>query len=473
MTFSRVLIIAKAIIFLAAVLFSPLVVAQPIDFSTRIDSIAQAALDSGSVAGISVAVAREGEVVYARGYGFMDIEHEVPAAPETVYVIASVTKLLTAATVMQLVEKGLLSLDDELPSLLPAFPNLEQGRQITLRHLLNHTSGLPDLLHAHLKNWEQTREPLAPDFVFDYLDGLPLDFEPGTNWSYTNSGTYLAGLIIERVTGKPYGTAVREVLAVPLGLHDTFLCDDNLIPERRTLGYAYTDSELVRTPFYETAGEKTGFRGAGGFCSTAIDLARLPDALQSGQIISPAGLATMLQPTTLIAGTQVDYGLGVRRGSLDGHNVWGRTGGNRSTWAIVAHYPGDALTIVVLVNTNGTRENAWILEGRIAQSLLELGPPEIQERPIALDALSPYTGHYEDVRRKRQFLVTAEEEGLKLATLGDERPATTLVHLGNHTFGFPEAPMDRLVFYMNEGEALGYSLYYDGLFFNYRQRLNR
>lgn len=440
--------------------------------TARIDSIAQAALADGPVAGLSIAVMQDGDVLHAQGYGFADLENQVPATAETVYVIASVTKLLTGATVMTLVEDGRLRLDDYLTTLLPAFPNPEQGRQITLRHLLNHTSGLPDLLHASLSRWEETGEPLTPDFALNYLDGRPLDFSPGSNWSYTNSGTYLAGLIIERVTGQPYGRAVREALAEPLGLQDTFLCDDNLMPERRTIGYAPSDSGLVRTPFYETAGVETGFRAAGGFCSTALDLVRLPDALKEHEVLSKTGLATMLHPTTLADGTTVDYGFGVRRGTLDGHTVWGRTGGHRSTWAVVAHYPNDAVTVAVLVNTDGTPENAWILEGKIARAVLELGPPRVDERPIVTDALHPYTGLYEDVRSDRRFRITADDGRLHLAVLNSERPAQTLVHLGDHTFGFPDAPMDRLVFHMQDGRAQSYAIYWDGLFFNFRKRIH-
>ena len=390
--------IAGASILLATAVLAFPTEAQPHRLSTRIDAIAQAALVDGPIAGMSVAVVKDGEVVHARGYGFADVENEVPATAETVYPIASATKLLTAATVMRLVEMGQLHLEDTLILLLPEFPNPKQGSLLTLRHLLNHTSGLPELLGAYLEFWEETEKPLTPGFVLDYLEGQPLDFEPGTNWSYTNTGAYLAGLVIERATGKPYGTAVREVLTEPLGLHDMFLCDDNLLSERRTLGYAPADSGLVRTPFYETAGDTTGFGGAGGFCSTALDLARLPSALQSGQALSRAGLEAMLQPTKLADGSQVDYGLGVRLGNLDGHAVWGRTGGNSSTWAVVAHYPDQGSTIAVLVNTDGTGEDAWILEGRIARAVLNLDPPQNDERPIEPSALSSYTGHYLDVR---------------------------------------------------------------------------
>ncbi len=467
------LIHAGAIVVHGAALFLPPALAQTGNLSVRIDSIAHAALVEGPIAGLSIAVMQDGAVLHAEAYGFADIETGAPATAETVYVIASVTKLLTAATIMRLVESGRLRLDDDLASLLPAFPNPEQGRRITLRHLLNHTSGLPDLLAVYQKHWEQTGEPIKPDFVLDHLDGHPLDFEPGTNWSYSNTGFYLTGLIVERVTGQPYGTAVREVLAEPLGLYDTFLCDDNLLPERRTVGYAPSDSGLVRTPFYETAGEKTGFGAAGGFCSTALDLARLPGTFQSSRLLSETSLDTMLHPTTLTNGTSVDYGLGVRQGSLDGHTGWGHTGGNRSTWAVVAHYPDDEVTIVVLVNTDGSRENAWVLEGRIARAVLQLGPPRVAERPITPNELSPYTGRYEDVRGGRQFLVSIEDGHLQVAVLNDERPATPLVHLGDHTFGFPDAPTDYLTFHMQDGRAEGYSLYFDGLFFNYRQRVDR
>jgi hypothetical protein len=181
----------------------------------------------------------------------------------------------------------------------------------------------------------------------------------------------------------------------------------------------------------------------------------------------------MLHPTTLANGTSIDYGAGVRRGRLDGHTVWGHTGGNRSTWAILAHYPDDAMTIAVLVNTDGSPDDAWVLEGRIARAMLELGPPRLAERRITPAELSAYAGRYEDVRGGRQFDVGSRDGRLQVTTLNDSRPGTPLVHVGNHTFAFPDAPTDFLSFHMRNGRAEGYSLFFDGLYFNYRQRVDR
>ena len=449
--------------------------AQPQNLAARIDSIALAALEDGPIAGLSIAVMEGSETIHAQGYGWADISDEAPATSATVFDLASVTKLITAAAVMTLVEAGKLSLSDDLAMLLPDFPNPEQGRQITLRHLLSHTSGLRDYAAADLERWEQTAEPLAPAFVFDFLRGRPLDFEPGTNWSYSNSGFYLVGLIIERVSGQQYGTYVRDALAEPHGLHEIFLCDDDLLPTHRSVGYAPGDSGLVKSRLYQTTGEENGIKGDGGLCGSVTDLGRLPEALKRSRLLSRAGLAMMIRPTTLAGKTRVDYGLGVRRGSLDGHALWGHTGGVTSYWSTLVHYPDDDVTIAVLVNTDGGSEDAVTIEGDVARVVLKLGEPRLEEQSISEEALQSYTGTFFERGEDgpRNVSLTAHAGRLSLDMLHDERPATVLRFLGNDTFGWAEYPMDRFVFHMENGRARGYSVYHNGIFAGLLQRTGR
>ncbi|MDX1531471.1 MAG: serine hydrolase domain-containing protein, partial [Rhodothermales bacterium] len=336
---------AFLLVFTLAVLATP-AQAQPLDLSTRIDSIAQAALDDGPLAGLSIAVMRDGEVRHARGYGLADIETGRPVTAETLFNVASVGKIIAAAAVLRLVDEGTLSLDDDLASLLPAFPNPEQGRQITLRQLLNHTSGLNDYVPADLERWKQSREPLDPSFVLDYVRDRPLDFEPGTDYSYTNTGFYLAGLIVERVSGSSWGDYVLREVAAPLGLHSVVLCDE--AGARRTTVYDRTDAGLV----VSVVGAEQGIRGDGGLCMNVLDLARLPHALRTSGLLSASSLEEMLRPTVLADGLVVDYGLGVARGVLHGHPLWGHLGGAEgSLAATLIHYPDDDVTIAVVVNT--------------------------------------------------------------------------------------------------------------------------
>jgi CubicO group peptidase (beta-lactamase class C family) len=417
---------------------------------------------------LAIGVQRGGETLYLEGHGFRDLAGEVPATAETVFLTASVTKMLTSAAILTLVRDGRLDLDDRLATVLPSFPEPERGSGITVRRLLEHTSGLHDLLADFGPRILETGEPLRPSEVLAWLARRPLDFEPGTRWVYSNTGYYLLGLVIEAATGERYGEYVRRSVALPLGLEDTFLCDDGLFPERRTVGYTPGPEGLTPTRAYEAAGVRTGFGAAGGFCSTASDLARLPYALRTSGLLPDSLLLAMQRPTRLADGTEVDYGLGLRLGSLEGRGLWGHTGGSASTWATVVHHPEANLTIATLVNTDRTTPDAWMLEGRVARAVLGLGTPAIV--PVAAVELDPYVGRYTGGRGDRTFDVSTEGSRLVIRERGREGPTTELVPVGGHAFAFAEIPADRIVFLVDEDRVLGYSIYLDGIFSNVRRR---
>ncbi len=435
-----------------------------------IDSIATAALTSGPVAGLSIAVVREGEIIYASGYGSADLEGARDATRETVYVAASVTKMLTALAALTLVHDGRLTLDDTLADLLPAYPNPEQARVIRLRHLLNHTSGLHDLLDSPLLETVEQGQPIVASAVLEWLKDQPLDFEPGTHWMYSNTAFYLVGLIIEEVSGLTYGDFVRDRVARPLGLHDTFLCDDWLLPERRTVGYEPADGGLTRTDTYETTGAKTGFGAAGGFCSTAIDLAMLPTALSESALLPDSLLQEMRTPTTLDTYATVDYGFGVRLGELGGQALWGHSGGSASTWAMVTHYPAQDVTVSVMMNTDRSRADAWLVQGRVARTVLGIDPPTVDS--VATVDIARYQGHYIGGRGDRNFELTARGGRLLIKETGSAREPTPTVPVGNDKFAIATSPTDHLAFSIREGQVLGYSVYWDGVFWNYRRAAN-
>ncbi len=448
---------------------APLGELQTLDPATgsAIDSIAAEALEAGPVAGLSIAVVRDGDLVYARGHGSADMAAGRAATHETVYVTASVTKMLTSLAVLTLVRDGRLDLDSSLGGLLPTHPIPEWAQGVTLRQMLNHTSGLPDLVRDAQDRWLETGEPLEPAWVLEWLRFRRLDFDPGTRWSYSNTGFYLVGLIIEATSGRPYGDYVREAVALPLGLDDTFLCDDGLVPERRTVGYEPGDDGLTVSGNYETTGVQTGFGAAGGFCSTAVDLASLPQALAESPLLPDSLLTLFRSPTTLADGATVDYGLGVRLGSLDGHALWGHTGGSSSTWAVVAHYPESSTTVATMVNTDGARPDAWLLEGRVARRVL--GLPDAAIDSVVVSDLGRYEGTYIGGRFPRHFYVRVQGARLRINVMGATALPTELTPVGEHTFALSFRPMDHVVFDVKDGVVLGYSIYWDGIFWESRQ----
>lgn len=437
------------------------------DLIAAVDSIAERALTSGPIAGLSVAVVRGDSAIVSKGYGFADLENRVPATATTLYDIASVTKLLTAVAVLRLVEEGGLRLEDDVATLLPGFPVRHQGRRITVRHLLDHTSGLRDYEDADTRRWLAEGTPLSEGFVLDFLTDHPLDFEPGSRWSYSNSGYYLLALILRRITGEPFGRHIARSVARPLALTDTAPCDDPRVAERRSRGYEASGDSLVPGRLYALP----GLMGDGGLCSTVGDLARLPGALRRGSLLNDATLARMTRATELASGVSVDYGLGVRRGSLDGHALWGHTGGMGSYWSALVHYVETGTTIVVLVNTDGGVEDALTIEGEIARAALGLGEPVLRDEVLSAGEAGTFRGRYLDGTGEVE--VQVEGDRLRRVMRRGTSSPRPLLYQGQDVFAWSDYPMDRFVFHRVEGHLVGLSEYHNGLFATYRHAARR
>jgi len=314
------------------------------ELGNRVDAVAKQLLSRHTV-GVSIAVAREGRLILAHGYGMANVEHSVAVTPETVFHIASISKNILAAVVLQLVDQGKLRLDDDVTKYVPEAPT--QGRRVTVRQLLNHTSGIYSF--TSLPNAaDNERLELTHEQVLRLIKDRPFDFEPGTRWRYDNSAFYLAGMVVERVTKQEYGAYVREHVFKPLGMSSASLCYARMIVPHLASGYEVDGGALVNAAFMTW---KLPFAG-GAVCATATDLAKWQAALDSGRVLTPSSLALMRTPTTLADGTKIDYGLGTRLGSLDGHRVLGHYGGeSRGGFRpLLESFPDDHLTIVILMN---------------------------------------------------------------------------------------------------------------------------
>jgi CubicO group peptidase (beta-lactamase class C family) len=308
----------------------------------RVDAVAKQLL-SRHTAGVSVAVARDGRVILARGYGMANLEHSVAVTPETVFHIASISKNILAAVILQLVDEGKLQLEDDVTKYVPEAPTL--GNHVTVRQLLNHTSGiysftsLPDAA-------DNERLELTHEQVLGLIKDKPFEFEPGSRWRYDNSAFYIAGMVVERVTKQEYGEYVREHVFKPLGMSSASLCYARMVVPHLASGYEVESGALVNAAFMSW---KLPF-AAGAICATATDLLKWEAALDTGRVLTGSSVALMRTPTTLADGTKIDYGLGTRLGSLDGHRMLGHTGGGGGFRTVLESFPDDHLTIVILMN---------------------------------------------------------------------------------------------------------------------------
>jgi CubicO group peptidase (beta-lactamase class C family) len=354
--------------------------------SGAIDAIAERALAEGPVAGISLVVARRGRIIHSAGYGFADLENRLPASEVTVYRVGSITKQFTAAAIVRLVEEGRLELDAPIGRYLPDFP--PPARQATIESLLNHTSGIKNYTTMQ-SCWETMALEMTPEQLVGVFRDQPVDFAPGTRFSYSNSGYAVLGLLIERVSGTPFGGYLQEHLFSRLGLPSTSYCDDQQLTPNRARGYKILDGEFVNAAHVSMSQAYA----AGAVCSSALDLARWFEALKEGAVVSPSSFVRMTQPGKLVDGSELEYGFGLAVSYLQGRRRISHVGGTLGFSSQISHFDEDDVTIVVLTNTEGA--NAASIETEIARLVLGLGERSSSDILLAPVELARYAGRYD------------------------------------------------------------------------------
>lgn len=333
------------------------------EIARRLDSAAVAWLATGGSPSVSIAVLRRTDTLLLRAYGIANLEWDVPATPATVYRVGSVTKQFTAALVMQLVDSGRVRLDDSIGAPLPSLP--ARWRPVTVRQLLNHTSGIPSYTGSPIGR-RRLVEDLPPDSIVLATAGDTLDFAPGTRWSYDNTGYLLLGMLLEKVTGKPYETLLEERLFRPAGLVETRYCHTDPVLKRRAAGYyRTTDGVFHNAPWLSM----TQPFSAGAICSTARDLARWNRALHGGRVVSAAAYRAMTTPEGGALRAPVRYGYGLIADTLAGTPIVTHGGAIHGFMAANAWFPAESLSVTVLANANNVVPDA--LMRTLARIVLE------------------------------------------------------------------------------------------------------
>ncbi|MBX3388554.1 MAG: beta-lactamase family protein [Phycisphaeraceae bacterium] len=338
---------------LAIVLLSSLtaLAAPPADLTQKIDAAATKALAEPGAAAVSVAVARNGEIIFAKAYGLADVELDVPATPDSLFRIGSVTKQFSAAAIMRLVEQGKVSLDAEIQTYLPDFP--KKDHPVTIREILTHTSGIWSYTSDGKWMSRDASLELTPTELIATFAEKPLDFEPGTKWHYSNSAYYLLGPIIEKVSGKPYAAFLQDEFFTPLGLKHTRYESNSDIIKNRAQGYSLQQGKLTNDR--AIGADVPG--AAGSLLSTASDLCRWEMALASGKVVSPESYKQMTTPAVLTGGKQTDYGFGLQIDEWEDRRRISHGGGIFGFNSMLLTLPADDkhaddLTVAVLVNND-------------------------------------------------------------------------------------------------------------------------
>ncbi|HJU75085.1 MAG TPA: serine hydrolase domain-containing protein, partial [Gemmatimonadaceae bacterium] len=312
-----------------------------------IDSIVGAALKGGRAAGMSVGVIRGNDTLVLKGYGKADLELDVPTPPRAVYEIGSVTKQFTAAALLLLAEEGKLSLDDDLTKHLPDYPTA--GNKIPLRRLLDHTSGIKGYTEIPKFGTIMTRK-LAKDSLVAIFKDLPFDFSPGTGLVYNNSAYFLAGLIIEKVSGMSYADFVAKRFFEPLGMKESHYCNERQVVKNRAHGYDMGPGGVLQLKGYI---DHTYPYAAGSLCSSTADLLTWLRALHGGRVLNERAYRALITPDTLNDGTRLRYAKGVAVHTLAGHEVIEHGGGINGFLSSTIWVPREKMAVVVLVNTAG------------------------------------------------------------------------------------------------------------------------
>ena len=352
--------------------------------ATDLDALAARIVSEQHVVGASVLVAKDGKVLLHKGYGVADLGLDVPTKDETVYHIVGPMLPFTGVAVMQLAERGKLALDDDISKYVPEFPT--QGRHVTVRQLLDHTSGIVDYHYLGDPIEATSRQPKALDEVMALYAGKAWVNEPGAKWDWSISGFQLLVSIVERVSGKSFADYARANLFEPAGLAHTSYCDDYSLV--KGLSHAYRRYEDGFVPANEN---DMAYNADLRICSTVGDLYKLWSALSAGKLLRSDGFAAMQTPRGAAAhmnatDPRAQYGLALTINHEDDHRRIGQHGSLMGYSGSLYDFPNEHLVVAVLTNTEG--QNAYAISRALSRQILglpALPPAPASAAPRALD----------------------------------------------------------------------------------------
>jgi D-alanyl-D-alanine carboxypeptidase len=473
--------VRRIVLLVVSVLSPALLQAQSPDTPSRrrslrsqLDSLVRASVTDLPLASASVAVLRGDDTLVFATHGYADLENHVRAGPETVYRIGSLTKQFTAAAILQQVDDGVLGLDEDIARFLPELSL--RGKRVTVRQLLNHTSGLKDFGVLGDRFLAVRSRDLAQRDVLALVRDVPFDAEPGARWRYSNAGYYLLGVLLERVTGLPYLEYLERRVLNAAGLTRTGGCDPRTLVPQRAHGYEATGTDFLNAPYVSMS---IPFSSE-GLCSTAGDLARWARALRDGRVISREAYRLMTTPEGAAARANPPYGFGVWVKESEGRRYVTHLGLIDGFNAVLADVPSDSLTFAVVTNTSGF--GASTLGGQLGSAILGFPGPSVEKAvPIARPSASPlteeernrYIGRYGmrtifhgDTLGGIVTLKVFDENGRLTAQLTGDAPEL-LARVGNHEFVAVHRPDLRFTFEVQKGRAsrvtlVGPAIYAEG-----------
>lgn len=338
-----------------------------VSVETAVDDFIKAEMARQKIPGVALAVVRDGRPVIVKGFGFANLEHQVPVKPETVFQSGSVGKQFTAMAVMLLVEEGKIRLDEKISKYLGEVP--EGWQNVTVRHLLTHTGGLTD----YPRDFD-FRKDYTEDDLLKRAKEIPTAFAPGEKWAYSNLGYVTLGIIINKVSGKFYGDFLKERVFTPLGMTTARVISEADIVANRSAGYALRSGEIKNQNWVSPSLNTTA---DGALYLTLHDMIKWDEALAAGKLLTKSSYEAMWTPVKLNEGKDHPYGFGWALRSVNGKRVIEHGGAWQGFKAHIARYPDSKLTVIVFANL------AQANQARLANGVAAIVDPELKEKPIA------------------------------------------------------------------------------------------
>src|SRR6185503_11360013 len=307
---------------------------------TKVDEYIRAEMQAQQIPGLALALIKDGKTVIARGYGLANVEHQVPVKPETIFQSGSTGKQFTATAVMMLVEEGKLALDDNIIRYFPDAPPSWQN--ITVRHMLTHTSGMTD----YPQDFDLRRD-YTEDQLYQRIKTIPLAFQPGEKWSYSNLAYVMLGILIHKVSGKFYGDFLQERIFKPLGMTTArVISEDDIVPNRAA-GYRVVNGQIKNQTWVSPSLNTTA---DGALYMTIYDMAKWDAALYTEKLLKKSSLEQMWTPVKLNDGKTHPYGFGWSLAEVHGRRLIEHGGAWQGFKAHISRYVDDKMTIILFAN---------------------------------------------------------------------------------------------------------------------------
>jgi CubicO group peptidase (beta-lactamase class C family) len=365
----------------------------PMPSLEKLADLVFASAQSGEMPGVSVLIARDGKILYQKGFGYADVGNRVQVTPETKFRIGSITKQFIASCILKMQEEGKISVDDKLSKYIPGFP---RGDEVTIRHLLTHTSGI----HSYTDRpgfLKYVTLSITPAALVDTIKAYPYDFNPGDRYHYNNSGFFLLGYIIEKISGMSLADYLKENLFKPLGMNNTGVYTTTRLLDHEAYGYDMENGNIVKALNWDM----TWAGGAGSLYSTAQDLYTWNEAVFNGKVLSAESMKAAFTPAVLNNGEKTDYGFGWSMSDYRGYHFISHGGGLHGFLSFIARQPDEKTTVVVLCNSTNPpsginpSSNAFTLAEYVLWKDMAKQSTLTSEIQVDEKILESYTGRYD------------------------------------------------------------------------------